>query len=181
MHAIHTVLSEDIVTGTAPRAAHVYKNPPVVNWKVASRPITIDMNNVGVSPIATTQVLTGTGTSTPPIRIRRQEIGIQRGSIGPQKVSNTHPLETSINQFSPKHGHPTLIFSKLISRKTVPNESADLYVRKRTDFGSNSVVSESPKFMDFGLSSSNTPDNSSPSSSPLLVPNMGTLRSFSVS
>ena len=116
------------------------------------------MNTVGVSPISTTQVLTGTRTSTTPTRIRRQEIGIPRGSIGPQKVSNTHPLETSINQISPKHGHPTLIFSKLIGLKTVPNESADVYVRKSTDFGSNSVVSESQKFMDFGLLSSNTPD-----------------------
>ena len=56
----------------APGAAHVFKDPPVVNWKVVSRPIPIDMNTIGLSPRATTQVLTGTGTSAPQIRISSQ-------------------------------------------------------------------------------------------------------------
>ena len=82
-HGVSTVLYEDIVTGVVPSAAHVSKDPPVVNWKVASRPIPIDMNTVGVSPGAITQVLIGTGTSTPPVCIRSQDIGSPRGSIGP--------------------------------------------------------------------------------------------------
>ena len=49
-HAVRTVLCEEIVTGVAPSAARDFKDPPVVNWKVASKPILIDMNNVGVSP-----------------------------------------------------------------------------------------------------------------------------------
>ena len=97
LHAVHTVLSYEIVTGVAPRTARVFKDPPVVNWKVTSSPIPIDMNTFGVSPRSTTQVMTGTGTSVPPIRISSQKIGIPRESIGSQKVRNAHPLKFSIN------------------------------------------------------------------------------------
>ena len=83
LHVVRTVLSEEIVTGAAPSAAHVFEDPPLVNWKVASTSIPIDMNTVGLSPRSTTQVLTGTGTSAPPIHIRIQEVGSPRGSIGP--------------------------------------------------------------------------------------------------
>ena len=68
MHAVHMVLTEEMFTGVAPSSALVFKDPHVVNWRVKIRLIPIDMNNVGVSPRATTQVLIGTGTSTPPIR-----------------------------------------------------------------------------------------------------------------
>ena len=50
------------------------------------------------------------------------------------------------------------IFSKLIGPKKVPGESSDFYGRKRMDFGSNSVVVESPNFMGFRLSPANTTD-----------------------
>ena len=114
MHAVRTVLLEEIVTGTAPSAAHVFEDPPVVNCKVASRPIPIDMSTFRVSPRATNKVLTGTGTSAPPIRIRSQVIGIPSGSICPQKFRNAHPFKTTINLFSPIHGHRTPILSKVI-------------------------------------------------------------------
>ena len=120
LHVVRTVLSEEIVTVAAPRAANVFKDHTVVNWKVERRPIPINMNTIGLSPKATIQVMTGTGTSSPPICKRIQEIGSPRGSIGPQKVRNDHPFKTSINRFSPEHGHPTPIFSKVIVRKTVP-------------------------------------------------------------
>ena len=58
----------------------------------------------------------------------------------------------------PEHGHPTPIYSKVIGRKTVPDESTDVYARKSMDFGSNSVLSKSPDFMDFGLPTANTRD-----------------------
>ena len=75
LDAVRTGLSEEIITGVVLSTARVFKDPPVVNWKVASRLIPIDMNIVGVSPRATTQVLTDTGTSgtsAPPICLRRQ-------------------------------------------------------------------------------------------------------------
>ena len=116
------------------------------------------MNTVGVSPKSNTQVLNGTGTSVPPIFIRIQDVGSPRGSIGPHKFSNTHSFKTSINRFSPKHGHPMPIFSKAIGRKTVADKSTDVNSRCGMDFGRNSIVAESPNIMDFGLSPANTPD-----------------------
>ena len=116
------------------------------------------MNTVGVTTISTSQVLIGTGISAPPIRIWRQEIDSPRGSIGPQKFRNAYPFKTSINHFSPKHGHSTPTWSKVIGRKTVPDESSNVYLRKSIDFGSNYVVAKSPNLMDFRLSPSNTPD-----------------------
>ena len=83
LHAVRTVLLEEIVTGVAPSAACVSKETPVVNWKVASKPIPIDMNTFIVSPRENIRVLTVNGTSTPSIRVRSQEIGSTRGSIGP--------------------------------------------------------------------------------------------------
>ena len=116
------------------------------------------MNTVGVSSRATTKVLTGTGTSALPIRIRSQEIVSPRGTIGPHKFRNAYPFKTSINQFSPKHGHLMPILVRLWVRKTVANESAEVYARKRMYFGSNSVAYKSPNLMDFGLSTAKTPD-----------------------
>ena len=103
-HAVRTVVLDNIVMGAAPRAARVFKDPLVVNWKVEIRPIPVDMNIVGVSRIYTTHVITGTGTSTPLISKSRQTIDSPRGSIGPHKVSNTHPFKTSINKFLPNLG-----------------------------------------------------------------------------
>ena len=139
---VRTVLLEETVTGVVPSAARVFKDPLVVNWKFASRPIPIDMKTVGVSSRATTQVLNGTGNSASPIHIKSQDIGSLRGSIGPQKFRKAHPFKTSINQFFPKHGHLTPIFSKAIGRKIVPKESTDVYARKRMGFRINSVVSK---------------------------------------
>ena len=99
LHAVRTILLEDIVTGVGPSDACVFEDPPVENWKSTRSTNTTDMSTVGLSPRSTTQALTGTGTSAPPIRIRSQEIGSPRGSIGPQKVRNAHLFQTSITQF----------------------------------------------------------------------------------
>ena len=69
LHAVRAVLTEEIITSTAPRAARVFKDPTVVNWKFAIRPIPIDMNTVVVTSRANTQVLIGTGTSAPQFTI----------------------------------------------------------------------------------------------------------------
>ena len=93
-----------------------------------------------------------------PTRTGTQDIVRPRQSIIPQEARNTDPLNASINRFLAEHGHPTPIFSKVIGPKIVPNESADVYARKRMDFGSNSVVAESLNFMDFRLLPANTTD-----------------------
>ena len=47
-------------------------------------------------------------------------------------------------------------WSKTISIKAVTNENDDVYAHSRMNFGSDTVLSKSPKFMNFGLSSVKT-------------------------
>ena len=162
LNAVRTVLLEYIVTGAASSAVPVFKDPLVINWKVTSRPIPIDTNTVGVSPRSTTKVMTGTGTSAPLILIRSQEIGSPRGSIVPQKVRNAHPFKISINQFSPEHGQPTPIFSKVPPTK-VPTPTLAVG-------WTSGVIRSSPKVQTLWILGYCPPTHqikSSPSSSPL--------------
>ena len=111
--------------------------------------IPVDKNTVGIPPRTTTQVWTGTVTSFPPISIGSQNIEGPRRSIIPQEVRNIEPLDASINIFPAKHRNPTTIWSKVISSKKVTNESADIDARDPMNFGSDTVLSESPNLMNF--------------------------------
>ena len=75
-----------------------------------------------------------------------------------QKGRNANPPDAVINRFPAVHGYPPPIFSNVIDPKTFPKESADVYARKRMDFASNSVVAESPNFLDLGLLPANIAD-----------------------
>ena len=97
-------------------------------------------------------------TSNSSTRNGNQDIVIPRSSIIANKARNAEPLDTPINRILDVHGHPTSIFSKVIDPKTVSGESGDVYACESMDFASNSVVSESPNFMDLGLSPANTTD-----------------------
>ena len=81
-----------------------------------------------------------------------------RQSIIPQGVRNSEPLDASININPAKHRDPTPSWSKVISSKTFTNESADVYASGRMNFRSDTVLSKSPNFITFGLSSVNTMD-----------------------
>ena len=97
-------------------------------------------------------------TSNFQTRNGNQYIVSPRRSIIATKARNAEPLEAPINRISAVHGHSTSIFSKLIGPKTVSGEIDDVYARKRMDFASNSVVAESPNFLDLGLLPANIAD-----------------------
>ena len=156
MHEVCAVLHKDIVTGAMHSAVGVLKNPPVVNWKDTGGTITVDRNTLVIPPKTTTQVRNGNGPSVPPIRIWSQNIKGPRCSIIPQEVRNAEPIDTSINRIPDEHRDPTPSWSKVIGSKTFTNESSDIYARGWMNFRSDTVLSESPNFMDFGLSSVNT-------------------------
>ena len=50
LHAVRAVLHKDIVTGATRSAAEDLKDPPVVNWKDASRKIPVDRSTVRIPP-----------------------------------------------------------------------------------------------------------------------------------
>ena len=151
LHAVRAVFYKDIVTVATCSAAGVLKDTPVINWKDMGETIPVDRNTVGITPRTTTQVQTGIGPSVPPSIIGSQKVEDPRQSIIPQEVRNANPLNASINRILAKHRDPTPSWSKLISSKTFTNKSAGVYARGWMNFRSDTVLSESPNFMDFGL------------------------------
>ena len=147
LHAICVVLHKEIVTGATRSTAGVTKDPPLVKWRYTGRTIPVDRNTVVITPRTTTKVWTGTGPSVPPIIILNQKIEGPRQSIIPQEVRNAEPLDASIHIFPAKHRDPTPGWSKVISVKTITNESSDVYTRGRMNIGSYTVLSESPNFV----------------------------------
>ena len=76
------------MTDATRSTAGVLKDTPVINWKDASGPTPVDKSTVIIPPRTTTQVLTGTGPSAPPIRIWNQNIEGPRWSIIKQEARN---------------------------------------------------------------------------------------------
>ena len=104
----------------------------------------------------TLQIPNFISTSKSSTRTWTEDIFIPRWSIIPQRRRNANPLGAPINRFPAVHAHPTPVYRKAIGPITVPEESADIYMQKSLDIGSNSVVAKSPNFMDFRLSPANT-------------------------
>ena len=75
-----------------------------------------------------------------------------------KEARNAKLLDASINQFPSKNRDPTPGWSKISSIKVVNNKTADVYARSRMNFGSDTVLSKNPNFMNFGLSPVNTAD-----------------------
>ena len=158
LHTLRTVLHQDIVTGATRSTLGVIKDPLVINHRDAIGPIKVDKNTVGIPPRTTTQVLNGTGPSAYPIRIWRQKIEGTRRSIILQESRNAEPLDASINKYPVEHRDPTPGWSKIIGNKVVTDESVNIYMRGQTNFGSDTVLSKNPNFMNFGLLPVNTTD-----------------------
>ena len=155
---LHAVLHKEIVTGATCSAAGVLKDPPVVNWKDTGKLNPVDRNTTRIPPRTTTQVHTGTGPSVPSTSIGSQEIEGPRRPIIFQEVRNAEPIDASINRITAKHRDPASSWIKVVGSKIFTNESAGVYAFGQMNLGSDTVLSESPKFMDFGMSSVNTMD-----------------------
>ena len=155
---VRTVISKDIFTDGARSAAHVFKDPPVVNGKDTDRTIPRDRNAVEITPRSTTPVCIGTGPLIYPTRMGRQYIGSPKRSISPQEVSNAEPFNTSINGIYSKHRDSESTWSKLTGSKLSNKSSVDVYLRCRMNLLRETVLTKIPNFMDLGLSSVHTTD-----------------------
>ena len=113
LYAVRAVLHKEIVTGITCRAVGVLKYPSVVNWKDASGTIPQDRNTVGMTPISTTPVWTGTRPFSPPISRGSQKIEGPRRPIINQYVRNVDTLGASINIIPAKHRYPTPSWSNI--------------------------------------------------------------------
>ena len=158
LHPRGTILSKEVVTDEAHSAARVFKYPPVVNWNYTDMKTPWDVNTVITPPILTTPVRIGAGPSVSPTNIRSQDNKSPRRSIGPQEVRNAQPFDTSINGISAKHRDLDTTWIKVISRKLSDKSSSDIYLRFQMNLVRDTVLTESPNFMNLGLSSVHTSD-----------------------
>ena len=159
-HNLSDYFTKDCPTShhSARSADHVFKYPPVVNWKDTDGMITCERKTVGIPPRETTPVRIGTGILFSPTRMGSQDIDSPRRSIVPQEVRNAKPLETSIDGIYFKHRDPVLTRSKEIGSKFSNESISDVYLRCRMNLARDTVLTKSPNFMDLGLSSVHTTD-----------------------
>ena len=152
LHAVCAVLHKVIITAATRSAAGVLKDPPMVNWKYASGQIPQDRNTVRIFLRSTTPVWTGTGPSVPPIIIGSQQIEGKSRPIIPQEVTDSKPLDASINRIPTKHKYPTPSWSKVIGSKIANESIYDVYALCWMTLASDTALSKNPNFMDSGLS-----------------------------
>ena len=158
LHAFRTILLKEIVTDTARSAARVFKYPKVVNWIDTDGTSPQDGNTVGMTPRLTTPVWIGAVPLVSPTRMRSQDIGIPRESIGPREFRDAQPLDTSINGIYAKHRDPAPTWSNLISGKFSDESRADVYSRCQMNLTHDAVLIKSPNFMNLGILPVHTSD-----------------------
>ena len=152
------VLLKEIVTDAAHSGAHIFRTLREVGRTGRDGSTPQDVKTAVSTVRLTLQSPNFIGTFDPPNADWEPRYCESKAVYHCEKAGNTEPLDAPINQFSAVRGHSMPIFSKVIGPKTVSGESTDVYVRQRMDFASNSVVVESPIFMDLGLSPANTTD-----------------------
>ena len=153
LHARHMILLKGIVTDLARSTAHVFRTPADTSWHGMDGTTPRDGNPTIGSIRLTSPVRIGGSNICYSSRTGNQYIINPRGSIGPQWIRDDQPLDTSINGNYSEHRDPAPIFSKLIGRKFIDESSADVNSRFRMNFGSDTVLTKSPNFVNLGLAS----------------------------
>ena len=92
-------------------------------------------------------------TNGSPSRAGSQDITSPRRSIGPQWSKDAQPLDTSINVIYSKHRDPEKTWSKVIGRKFTVESSTYVNSRCRMNLTRDTILTESPNFVNMGLSS----------------------------
>ena len=130
----------------------------MVNWIDTDRTSPQDGKTVVIPPRLTNLVRIGDGPLVFPTRMGCQYIGSPMRSIGPQELRGAQPLETFINIIYAKHRDPAPTWSKVISHKVSDESRSDVYLRCWMNLTHDAVFSESPNFVNLGLSSVHTLD-----------------------
>ena len=96
--------------------------------------------------------------SVSPTQIGNKDIFIPSNSSAARRGRNAEPFDASINGFPAVNEHSTSYFSAVSGVETASAEIADVNMRKRMNFASNSVFGNNPKFLNLGLSPAHTAD-----------------------
>ena len=158
LHARHRIISKEIVIDAARSAAHVFQTPEDVIRNGTDKTTPLEDNPAIGSTRLTSPIRIGVSTTGSPSRTGRQDIRSPREYIGPQWIRDAQPLDTSINGIYSNYRDPAPIFSKVIDRKFTDKSSADVISCCQMNFGSDTVLIESPNFVNLGLAYVHTSD-----------------------
>ena len=158
MNARHAIISKDIVTDAAFSAARVFRTPADVSRHGKDGKNPWDGNTAIGYTRLDPPVWIGGSTTGYPIMTGSQDIIIPRGSIGTQWSRDAQPLDTSVNGIDSKHRDPAPTWSKVIGRKFTDKSITNVNSRCRMNLTCNTVLPESPNFVNLGLSSVHTLD-----------------------
>ena len=112
----------------------------------------IDNSSSKTRSRATCQSPTLVAISVSPSRIGNQYVFSPSNPSTERRGRNTNPFDASINGFLAVNETYVSNFSGVSSVETVSTEVADVNPREKMNFASNSVFSETPKFVDLGIS-----------------------------
>ena len=153
-----TVIPKESVIDEARSCAHIFwetsgKVRQTSRDDAMPRKISSDENSR-----LSSQVPNCIGNSVYPTRTGNQDIFSPSHPSITKRGRNAEPFDTSINEFSALNDHYTSYFSGVIGLQAVSAEVADMNPRERMNFTSNSVLGETPKFVDLKLSPAHTMD-----------------------
>ena len=151
LHALHKIISKEIVTDVACSAARFLRTPVDVSWIGTDRTTPWDKNTAIDSTRLASPVWIGGSTTGYPSRNGRQYIISPRVPIGTQCSRDAQTLDTYINGIYSKDRNPAPTWSKAIGCKFTDESSADVNLRSRMNLTRDAVITESPNFVNLGL------------------------------
>ena len=156
---LQTVLLQSNVTDAVRNCARIYRTPEKVSGTERYGATPRDLYSSETNSIFSFQIPSFIVTSVSPAHFRDQYIVSPRHpSSIVKRVKSAEPFDARINGSPAKTIDSTSFFSHVMVLEAISGEFADIDASKRMNFASNSVLGETPKFVDLRISTVNTAD-----------------------
>ena len=154
-----TVLPRVNVTDAARNCVRIYRTPGKLIGTERDCTTPRDTSSSKTSSRLSFQIPGFVVTSISPDQFRDQNIvnPSHPGSIV-KRDRSAEPFDPHINVHPDKNSESTRFFSRVVGLEAVSGEVSDVDTSKRMNFVSDPILGETPKFMDFWLSTVNTAD-----------------------
>ena len=153
-----TVHPKASVTDAAHSCARIFRGTPgKVNWTGRDNTTPRDVRSYEKYMLISPRPGSNPNSFSP-ARFRNQEVISPSHPSITKRFRNAKTLDTPIDGHLAINSHSTSYFSGVIGLEAVSGYVADVNARERMKFASNSVLNETPKFVDLGLLPANTAD-----------------------
>ena len=144
-----TVLLQTNVTDAARSCACIYRTPGKVSMTERDGATPRDASSSETNSRLSLQSPSFVVTSVSPTQFRDQDIfnPSHPGSII-KRYKSAEPFDTRINGYPPKNSDSMSFFSHVVGLEAVSGEFSNIDVSKRMNFANNSVLGDTPKFVD---------------------------------